>query len=449
MANNQLDYWYDAQVKRYLQQIIRVFSHFKVKENTSEGAHYNRVPCRYADASRMVSNILRNNSENVVNAAPFIAVSIQSLQIARDRVHEPTFVDTTQVAEREFNTATGKYEATQGNLYTVQRYMPVPYNLTIQVDVWTTNTDTKLQIMEHLLILFNPSIQLQSNSNPLDWGSVFEVELTDIQWSSRSIPQGVDESIDIATMNFAVPILISPPAKVKKQKIIQSIIADIHNVSDMADLGFSTDFADFFSSVPDDAEVVVTPGDFRLQLDGASAILLDSAYQGKLWADLIEMQGGLTSGSRIKLNITNDSDNDLDAVIGSVSANPLDGTKLVFNVDADTLPSNTLTAVDKIIDARSAYPGDGSLAAAVTGQRYLITEDISKTGYTNWDVNAGENDIIQYNGTEWTVVFDASTSATVDYLTNTYTTKQYKWYNNAWISSHEGVYNAGFWRLML
>ena len=74
-----------------------------------------------------------------------------------------------------------------------------------------------------MFVLFNPSIQLQSNDNPLDWSSVFEVELTDIAWSSRGIPAGVDENLDIATLTFAVPIWISPPAKVKRQTIIQRI----------------------------------------------------------------------------------------------------------------------------------------------------------------------------------------------------------------------------------
>ncbi|MDA8915646.1 tail sheath stabilizer and completion protein [bacterium] len=449
MAKKNLDYWYDGQVKRYLQQLIRIFSHFQVAENTSNGVNYNTVPCRYADQSRMVAQILRNNSENAISSAPFIACSIQSLQVARDRIHEPNFVSTSQVAEREFNTNTGKYEPTQGNLYTVQRYMPVPYNLTLQVDIWTTNTDTKLQIMEQILILFNPNIQLQSNDNPLDWSNVFEVELTDVAWSSRSVPQGVDESIDVATLSFAVPIWISPPAKVKKQSIIQQIVTDVHETNSIEDLGFDSDLADFFKQVPDTAEIVTTPGDYKLQIDGASAVLLDSAYNGVVWSDLIEMQGQLSATSKLKLNITNDSDNDLDAVIGSVSVNTLDSTKLVFNIDTETLPANTLSNVNKILDPRTTYPGDGTLDAAVLGQRYLISENLDKEAWPNWNIDAKSNDIIEYDGTKWTIAFDASTIDTVHYITNTYTTKQYKWYNNSWISSHEGVYNTGFWRLLL
>ena len=135
MAGKNLDYWYDEQIRRYLLQIIRVFSHFKVKENTKDGVKYNRVPARYGDSSRMVASILRNNSENALNNAPMIAVGIQSLKISRNRAQDPFLVDTRQVAEREWNADTGQYTSEQGNLYTTERYMPVPYDLTIQVDI--------------------------------------------------------------------------------------------------------------------------------------------------------------------------------------------------------------------------------------------------------------------------------------------------------------------------
>ena len=110
--------------------------------------------------NRMVASIMRNNSENVINSAPFITVTIGSLQIARDRTLDPFLMVTEQVAEREYKSATNSYDTVQGNLYSTQKFMPVPYNLTINVDIWTTNTDTKMQIMEQLLILFNPSLQL-------------------------------------------------------------------------------------------------------------------------------------------------------------------------------------------------------------------------------------------------------------------------------------------------
>ena len=115
-------------------------------------------------------------------------------------------------------------------LTAIKRHQPVPYNLTMQVDIWSGNTDQKLQLLEQILILFNPSIQLQQNTNPLDWTSVFEVELTDMQWSNRSVPAGVDETIDVSTLTFTLPIWLSPPAKVKRQKIINTIEKDAKKV---------------------------------------------------------------------------------------------------------------------------------------------------------------------------------------------------------------------------
>lgn len=449
MAGKNLDYWYDEQIKRYLIQLVRVFSNFKVREYTKNGVVYNRVPCRYGDMSRMVASILRNNSENVVNNAPMITVSIQSIQPARDRTAEPFLVDTRQVAEREFDRVNNTYTSEQGNLYTTQRYMPVPYNLTIQVDIWATNTDTKLQILEQLFVIFNPSIQLQSNDNPLDWTSVFEVELTDINWSSRSIPAGVDENLDIATLNFMVPIWISPPAKVKRQTIIQQIVADIHKVTNVSDLGYSQEYYDFFGAMPADAEIIVTPNDYRVQITGASAILVKLDGTTSNWADLIEMKGELTSTSLLKLNIANSiAPEDEVLVVGSVTASPTDPSVLIFNLDQDTLPADTLAQVDKIIDPRTSNPGTG-LAPAALGQRYLITEDISASGYPAWGVDAKGNDIIQYNGSVWQVAFNSSSVTSVQYVTNSFTSKQYKWTGSSWISSYNGEYNPGYWRLVL
>jgi hypothetical protein len=448
MAGKNLDYWYDEQIKRYLIQIIRVFSNFQVREYTSEGAKYNRVPVKYGDASRMVSHLLRNNSENVLNSAPQISVAIQSIQPARDRTHEPFFVDTQQVAEREFDPSNNSYTSEQGKLYTTQRYMPVPYNLTIQVDIWTTNTDTKLQLLEQIFVIFNPSIQLQSNSNPLDWTSVFEIELTDIAWSSRGIPAGVDETLDIATLTFSVPIWISPPAKVKRQTIIQQIVADIHRTESIADLGFDQAYNDFFGALQPDAQVIITPNDLRVQITGSSVFLVNNVGTPVAWQDIIEMKGELTATSLLKLNISSDVDNDSNLIIGSVVANPTDPTALIFNLDSDTLPSNTLGNIDKIINPYTSSPGLG-LDSAALGQRYLITETLTKADWPAWDVDANENDIIQYDGSKWTVAFNSPSVTTEQYVTNSFTSKQFKWTGSGWISSYEGEYNPGYWRLVL
>ena len=75
---------------------------------------------------------------------------------------------------------------------------------------------------------------------------------------------------------------------------------------------------------------------------------------------------------------------------------------------------------------------------------------VFSSGYTNWNVDASENDIIEYNGSAWVVSFDASSqSGSTHYMHNTFTSKQYQWTGTQWISSYEGEYTPGYWRLVL
>ena len=469
MSQN-LDYWYDAQIRRYLTQFMRIFSGFKVSEGVRDGStYYNRVPVRYADMQRMVAHILKKGSENMVNSTPFIACSINSLLIARDRVHEPMLVDKLQIAERQFDSTANAYSTSAnastrpGNLYSTDRYMPVPYNLTMQVDIWSGNTDQKLQLLEQILILFNPSIQLQQNTNPLDWTSVFEVELTDMQWSNRSVPAGVDETIDVSTLTFTLPIWLSPPAKVKRQKIINTIVNNIYDTSSISNLGYDEDIYDFFRTLDDDFELnTIVTNNYEVKIEGTDAVLYKDGSTLANWNDLLEIlapqgsQGSLanasvqiddiplTTGSTLQLNISNDVDASTNLISGFVTRNSLESSKLVFTLDADTLPSTTLTDVTRIVDASVNYPGDGVLDAAAVGQRYLLTGEIQGN---QWGITADVNDIIEYSGSAWSIVFDASNISTVQYVKNLYTNKQYKWENNLWTSTYEGQYNPGFWRL--
>ncbi len=93
--------------------------------------------------------------------------------------------------------------------------MPSPYKLSISADIWSTNTEQKLQILEQILMLFNPSIEIQTNDNFIDWTSLSVVELENINYSSRSIGSSSETEIDVATLGFTTPIWISPPLKVK------------------------------------------------------------------------------------------------------------------------------------------------------------------------------------------------------------------------------------------
>ena len=81
---------------------------------------------------------------------------------------------------------------------------------------------TKITITEQILCLFN-RWKYKAQDNYIDWTSLSYVELTGQSFTSRSIPQGTEDQIDIATLNFSLPIWLSMPAKVKKLGVIRTI----------------------------------------------------------------------------------------------------------------------------------------------------------------------------------------------------------------------------------
>jgi len=131
-----MDWFYDAQLRRYLTQFMRVMSNFGYKDAKGNVV---KVPVRYGDTNRQVASIINKNSENSITSAPIIACYIKDLKFDRPRMQDPTFVSKLQIRERDVNGNT--YLNTQGANYTVERIMPTPYTATFNADIWTTNLD--------------------------------------------------------------------------------------------------------------------------------------------------------------------------------------------------------------------------------------------------------------------------------------------------------------------
>jgi hypothetical protein len=447
-----MKHFYDAQFRRYLLQVVRAFSHFEVSENDgSGGERFIRVPCRMGDPSRMVASIISGNSDNILNTLPMITVGIQAIAADPTRRLNPYFSRTDQFSEREYDSQLQQYNTKQGNLYSVTRYMPVPYVMTVQVDIFTSNLDNKFQLMEQIMVLFNPGIQLSLNSNPIDWANITEIEMTNIIWSNRGIPRGTEEIIDMATITFDVKVYISPPALVKRQRIINAIIADMHLVNSISNLGFSREFYNFFEQLSSGERVIVTPNDYKLDVsnNGNGGNFLNIIRRGVAdpWEPLIEMYGTIKAESRVVLNLTDNLENDAFFVTGTIS--PVEGDPLLLNfvIDEDSLPTDTLPEFDAFIDPSTNYPGDGILPAAQLGQRYVVLANVPQI--PEWGVNANEGDIIEFNGTTWVVSFNSGASVDAQWAVNNADEQQWKWNGKEWIHSYRGTYNAGFWRLIL
>ena len=518
------EHFYDGQIRKYLVQAMRLFSNFSYQ--TGDGTE-KQVPVIYGDLTRQVGSILRDNSENKIPSAPRMAVYITGLELDRDRTSDASYVNKRHVRERAKD-ANGDYTDVQGRQYTVERLMPTPYKLTMNVDIWSTNTDMKLQIMEQILMLFNPSLDIQTTDNYLDWTSLTTVMLDSVNFSSRAIPVGVDSEIDVGQMTFSTPIYISPPAKVKRLGVVTNIVTSIFDGDGYLDFEKMLEGTNLFSiggmtppfkmdGGDEDSDKVVDTGkdpnagyvlneetgEYEWQdpdgilkprnqitrvnkavvnnplqervliLNGQIQLLDNGLPSSMTWPDYFsKVRGNYRAG----LSIMYFRKPDISGLVaGRITVNSLDETKLVIDWDKDTLPSNTTiqgparnanqySSVDYIIDPLRYDPKSDTSKAGV---RLLLLGAIGSSSNTdgsdawkntdNTDFVAGANDIIEYDGSNWHVVFDASEeyltyneeTVTTVYTTNLNTGVQYYWDGEQWLLSVDGEYAKGDWTIKL
>lgn len=510
------------------------------------------MPCRYGDATRIAEMIVRANSENKILTVPFLACNVLGLSMSPERRQDPMLVEKIQVDERAYDEDRQKYLNTPGNRYTVERYMPVPYILNMEVSLWSNNTSVKEQILEQILTLYNPAIEFQTSNNPLDWTVLSYIEMQDsINWTSRSIPVGTDNPIDVLTLAFKVPIWINPPAKVKKQQIIENIITNIISGSREDDAWDWTEY-EFLN------RKIVTPGDYSIRLkwmgnnqynislvsragdpvdyskqatvtfsglnptltpglkftfngitipitsskinefvDNTQALLRDTGYfiqmqnlnqimfinnsggnnvftnlvgdplaemgmlattypGGELaWWRLFLAYGTLqpysqyginSSQLRLKVDIENPT---AFQAIGYINPDPINQNLITWYMDPDSIPGPTLNPITAVVNPQDKGPNLG-LPGPLVGQRYLLTEKPATTSVAWGVLDANPDDIIEFDGTNWYVSFEALDNVDErQFVINLFTGKLLLWDGRNWSEYILPGYQPGYWRLAL
>lgn len=447
-----MDYFYDGQIRRYVTQFMRIFIGFKYKTGDGTVRH---VPVMYGDMTRQVAAIIKENSENKMATVPKISCYISGLEMDTTRLADASFVSKLNISERAWSEENGEigYKNYQGAGYTVERLMPTPFKLTMKADIWTSNTDQKLQLMEQILVLFNPSLEIQTTDNYIDWTSLSVIDLSTLNFSSRTIPQGNESEIDICSIEFKMPIYISPPAKVKKLGVIRNIVAnvfgdsgDILSLDDLIYAGngnmihtrnVNGNFRILLLKSNNDQD-----NDFDVSIVAPNEVLLNNTAIGATykagdpidWNTVINLYGGYISGIS-KIFFLQADGNELG---GTFVVNELDPTQLLVSLEEK--PSNTViyssvypsgrTTVDAIVDPYKFNPKrpnkEASDQVIVPGVRYLVLDDVNTStsvgstvkqppfnpqfsydGPDGWknsnnsDPIITANSIIEWSGTAW------------------------------------------------
>lgn len=208
--------WYSGQLRNFMLQFAAIFQGLQVV--TGKGAAGSEdvinVPIHMGAKDRVVAAITTGNTHNTVFSLPIMSCDMSAIELTPERRKGIGIVD-----RRVMLPTAGIFP---DDLQVVRRLMPVPYNLQMELSIYASNTQQMHQILEQILILFDPIVQIQTTDAFFDWTKITVVELTGIQ-NEQNYPSGTDRRMILWTLTFQLPIWLSAPADMKSD-IVKEII---------------------------------------------------------------------------------------------------------------------------------------------------------------------------------------------------------------------------------
>lgn len=218
-------YFFSDQIRSYLLQFVSIFYGLQVQTGKGECGEHEliSVPVVIGNKDRVVAALMSGNTQNRVFSLPTMSVHLQNLALAPERRKVQAYLD-----QRTTLPVGGIFP---NDLTVVKRAMPVPYNATIELSIYTSNSQQRDQILEQILVLFNPDLQIQKSDGPFDWTRLTRVELTDIS-NEENYPASTDRRIILWTLTFEVPIFLSIPMGVKDD-LVRKIFIRLGDLAQM------------------------------------------------------------------------------------------------------------------------------------------------------------------------------------------------------------------------
>jgi len=228
-------YFYDQQIRRYLLQFVDLFSGLRVRTGFREDGTTPIdivVPVHYASLDRMVAYCLAggSDSETTSQSVPIMSAYMNGIVYSPERSKSPAVVDRRSYITVEDNLSASSQEAATAKIKVKSRQMPIPYTLSLELNLFAENQDQHFQMLEQILMVFNPTLEVQSNDSPWDWTALTRVTLRDIGLET-AFPPGESETLISSTLIFEMPIWISGPMKEDINRFVAGVRHIIRDAS--------------------------------------------------------------------------------------------------------------------------------------------------------------------------------------------------------------------------
>jgi hypothetical protein len=194
------------------------------------------VPVHYASQDRVVSWINSRFTQNKSFSLPMMSVYMTGIEITPERRKGVGTID-----RKVYLPQNGVFPS---DLTTLHRLMPIPYDLNMDLYIVASNSDQSFQMIEQILMMFDPAIQIQANDKQADWAKITQVEMVGIG-NEETIPIGTEKRAIVWNFQFRLPIWIAPPVVVR-DNVIQTIVHRI-TTGNIAELSEITDDGDILT----------------------------------------------------------------------------------------------------------------------------------------------------------------------------------------------------------
>jgi len=221
-----LPFYYAEQIKTRVTDFMAIFAGLQVQTGKREDGEQKliNVPIRYGDIDRVVAWIKTEATQNKVLRIPLMSAVYNDIQLD-DSLRKGVSVD------RRFS------HMERGGVFpddikVIHQMMPVPYRLFMELSIYTSSTDQQLQILEQLLVLFDPTLTLQSGDGTFDWTKMTSVKLEGIGLENN-YPVGTERNMRVVKLQFSFPIYLAIPANLRDDfiKDIMVRIGMVNNAS--------------------------------------------------------------------------------------------------------------------------------------------------------------------------------------------------------------------------
>lgn len=234
MGIRRKPFYNNRQLERVLIQLTSVFAGYQVETGDQRDGEskLRDVPVIYGDLDRVAAYLMgpRQNVENGMTYVPIIAVHVKGMRQYADYRQQPQHHEYYHAVELARDPDGRIIPGKKGKSKTIERYMPVPYEVALSVSIWASNNAEGFQLIEQIATQFNPDQEIQFSNSAADWTMLSTLTFDGEIEFEKSYPSGSDvDPLYVYTLGFRTIIWLSVPAKEYQPKRIHQINVDVND----------------------------------------------------------------------------------------------------------------------------------------------------------------------------------------------------------------------------